>query len=165
MNTLNVERSYQITWKWTMYFYYAFYPCAVTIVIIRWLPSWMPFTCGPNEALGRNKDVWSFTCEPNEAPGKNQIGFLPVGLTKLLVETKLWGLLPMSLTKLLVKAKLCGLLPVGLTKLLVKAKLCGLLLVGLTKLLVKTLSHGRGCLWFYVFEKYWKIIWLTWCIM
>jgi hypothetical protein len=54
---------------------------------------------------------------------------------------------------------------VGLTKLLVEAKLCGLLLVGLTKLLVEALSCGHGCLWFYVFEKYWKIIWLTWCIM
>ena len=47
------------------------------------------FTCGPNEAPGRNKDVWSFTCEPNETPGRNQIGLLLVGLTKLLVETKL----------------------------------------------------------------------------
>ena len=46
-------------------------------------------TCGPNEAPGRNRDVWSFTCEPNEAPGRNQIGLLLVGLTKLLVETKL----------------------------------------------------------------------------
>jgi hypothetical protein len=54
---------------------------------------------------------------------------------------------------------------VGLTKLLVEAKLCGLLPVGLTKLLVEALSRGLGCLWFYVFEKYWKIIWLTWCIM
>ena len=54
-----------------------------------------------------------------------------------------------------------GLLPVGLTKLLVKAKLCGLVLVGLMKLLVEVLSRGRGCLWFYAFEKYWKIIWLT----
>ena len=50
-----------------------FYPCAVTIVIIRWLPSWMPFTCGPNEAPGRNKVVWSFTCRPNEAPGRSQV--------------------------------------------------------------------------------------------
>jgi hypothetical protein len=70
-----------------------------------------------------------------------------------------------GLTKLLVEAKLCGLLLVGLTKLLVEAKLCGLLLVGLTKLLVEALSRGLGCLWFYAFEKYWKIIWLTWCIM
>jgi hypothetical protein len=54
---------------------------------------------------------------------------------------------------------------VGLTKLLVEAKLCDLLLVGLTKLLVEALSRGHGCLWFYAFEKYWKIIWLTWCIM
>jgi hypothetical protein len=54
---------------------------------------------------------------------------------------------------------------VGLTKLLVEAKLCGLLLVGLTKLLVEALSPGRGCLWFYAIEKYWKIIWLTWYIM
>jgi hypothetical protein len=46
-------------------------------------------TCGPNEAPGRNKVVWSFTCEPNEAPGRNQIGLLLVGLTKLLVEAKL----------------------------------------------------------------------------
>ena len=30
-----------------------FYPCAITIVIIWWLPSWMPFTCGPNEAPSR----------------------------------------------------------------------------------------------------------------
>ena len=69
----------------------------------------MPSTCGPNEAPGRNKVVWSFTCRANEAPGRNQ-DLLPVGLTKLLVEA---------------------------------------------------LSRGRGCLWFYVFEKYWKIIWLT----
>ena len=61
----------------------------------------------------------------------------------------------MDLTKLLVEIKLFGLLPVGLTKLLVEAKLCGLLLVGLTKLLVEALSRGRGCLWFYAFEKYW----------
>ena len=88
-------------------------------------------TCGPNEASGTNKVVWSFTYEPNEAPGRNQIGLLLVGLTKLLVE-----------------AKLCGFLPVGLMKLLVEA-----------------LSHGLGCLWFYAFEKYWRIIWLTWCIM
>jgi hypothetical protein len=54
---------------------------------------------------------------------------------------------------------------VGLTKLLVETKLCGLLLVGLMKLLVEALSRGLGCLWFYAFEKYWKIIWLTWCIM
>ena len=47
------------------------------------------FTCEPNEAPGRNKVVWSFTCEPNETPGRNQIGLLLVGLTKLLVETKL----------------------------------------------------------------------------
>ena len=43
-------------------------------------------TCGPNEAPGRNKVVWSFTCGPNEAPGKAKLyGFLFVGLTKLLV--------------------------------------------------------------------------------
>jgi hypothetical protein len=65
---------------------------------------------------------------------------LPVGLTKLLVETKLCGLLPVGLTKLLVETKLCGLLPIGLTKLLVETKLCGLLLVGLTKLLVETMT-------------------------
>ena len=88
-------------------------------------------TCGPNEAPSRNKVVWSFTCEPNETPGRNQIGFLPVSLTKLLIETKL----------------------------------CGLLLVGLTKLLVEAFSRGFGCLWFYAFEKYLKIMWLTWCIM
>ena len=41
----------------------------------------------------------------------------------------------------------------------------GFLPVGLTKLLVEALSRGLGCLWFYAFEKYWKIIWLTWCIM
>ena len=34
---------------------------------------------------------------------------LPVGLTKLLVETKLCGLLPVGLTKLLIKTKLCNL--------------------------------------------------------
>ena len=51
---------YQITWKWTMYFYYddlwailLFYSCAKTIVIIWWLPSWMPFTCQPNEVPSR----------------------------------------------------------------------------------------------------------------
>ena len=33
--------------------FWLFYSCAVTIVIIWWLPSWMPFTCGPNEAPGR----------------------------------------------------------------------------------------------------------------
>ena len=47
------------------------------------------FTCGPNEAPGRNKVICSFTCEPNEAAGRNQIGLLLVGLTKLLVKTKL----------------------------------------------------------------------------
>jgi hypothetical protein len=71
-------------------------------------------TCGPNEDPDRNKVIWSFTCEPNEAPGRNQIGLLPVGLTKFLVEA---------------------------------------------------LSRGFGCLCFYAFEKYWKIIWLTWYIM
>ena len=30
-------------------------------------------TCGPNEAPGRNKVVWSFTCGPNEAPGRSQV--------------------------------------------------------------------------------------------
>uniref|UniRef100_A0A2N9HRA9 RNA-directed DNA polymerase n=1 Tax=Fagus sylvatica TaxID=28930 RepID=A0A2N9HRA9_FAGSY len=30
-------------------------------------------TCGPNEAPGRNKVVWSFTCGPNEALGRNQV--------------------------------------------------------------------------------------------
>ena len=34
---------------------------------------------------------------------------LPVGLTKLLVETKLCGLLPVGLMKLLVGTKLCDL--------------------------------------------------------
>ena len=45
---------------WKDYFYYVnlwaillFYSCAVTIVIIWWLRSWMPFTCEPNEAPGR----------------------------------------------------------------------------------------------------------------
>jgi hypothetical protein len=59
-----------------------------------------------------------------------------------------------GLTKLLVEIKLFGLLLVGLTKLLVEAKLCGLLLVGLTKLLVEALSRGHRCLWFYAFEKF-----------
>jgi hypothetical protein len=54
---------------------------------------------------------------------------------------------------------------VGLTKLLVEAKLCGLLPVGLAKLLVKALSCSLGCLRFYAFGKYWKMIWLIWCIM
>ena len=57
---LECWRCYQITWKWIMYFYYdnlwailLFYPYAMTIVIIWWLPSWMSFTYGPNEAPGR----------------------------------------------------------------------------------------------------------------
>ena len=30
-------------------------------------------TCGPNEAPGRNKVVWSFICGPNEAPDRSQV--------------------------------------------------------------------------------------------
>ena len=144
MNTLNVEGFIKLLGNELCIFIMLtcelillFYPCAMTIVITRWLPTGccLPvgltkllvetqLTCGPNDAPSRNKVVWSFTCERNETPGRNQIGLLLVSLTKLLVETKL----------------------------------CGLLLVGLTKLLVEALSHGFGCLWFYAFEKYLKII-------
>ena len=140
MNTLNVEGIIKLLGNELCIFIMLtcelillFYPCAMTIVITRWLLAGcrLPvsltkllvetqLTCGSNKTPGRNKVVWSFTCEPNEAPGGNQIGLLLVGLMKNLVETKLWGLLPVGLTKLLVETKLCGLLPVGLTKLLVK---------------------------------------------
>ena len=90
------------------------------------------------------------TCGPNEAPGRNKVvWFFTCGPNEAPGRNQVvWGLLP-----------------VGLTKLLIETKLCGLLLVGLTKLLVEALSCGLGSLWFYAFEKYWKIIWLIWCII
>ena len=94
-------------------------------------------TCGLNETPGRNQVLRSFTCGPNEAPGRSLV---------------VW-----SFT--------CGPNEAPGRSLVLWSKLCGLLLVGLTKLLVEALSRGSGCLWFYAFEKCWKILWLTWCIM
>ena len=104
-------------------------------------------TCGPNEAPGRNKVVWSFTCEPNEAPGRNQV---LRSFTCRPNEAPGRSLVVWSFT--------CGPNEAPGRSLVLWSKLCGLLLVGLTKLLVEALSRGCGCLWFYVFEKYWKII-------
>ena len=44
---------------------------AMTIVGLVKLLVETQFTCGPNEAPGRNKVICSFTCEPNEAAGRN----------------------------------------------------------------------------------------------
>ena len=83
MNTLNVERSYQTTWKWTMYYYYInLWAIFVVLPLCRdncdytVITSWMLSTCGPNEAPSRNKVVWSFTCEPNETPGRSLVTWL-----------------------------------------------------------------------------------------
>ena len=133
-----------------------FYPCVVTSVSTQWLPSQMPkvlviLVSWHSILLATIASLWRivvriFTCGPNEAPGRNKVVWSLVGLTKPLVETKLWGLLPVGLAKPLIETKLWGLLPMSLRKLQVETKLWGLMKTKLTISWLCSLGPGWGLL-------------------
>ena len=117
-----------------------FYPCVVTSVSTQWLPSQMP------------KSWWYWYLgtpsfwRPLHLCDALSWGFLLIGLTKPMVETKLWGLLHVGLAKPLTETKLWGLLPVGLTKPQVETKPWGLIKTKWTISWLCSLGPGWGLL-------------------
>ena len=105
-------------------------------------------TYGPNEAPGRNK-IWSFTCGPNEALGRNQV-----------VWSFTCGPNEAPGKSLVVWSFICGSNEAPGRSQVVWSFTCRP-----HKAPSRSLVTGPWVFVVYAFEKCWKIIGLTWCIM